>query len=172
MSSKLNVAIPQLLTDRHLNRAFMAELDVIRYFGRGLDDSLHLGDGWAEPEENQNWNDGYEASFEVVLPAVPDSTCLLTLEVAPNLMPGVAHQDVTFYFNGLRLGFWRIEEIDQRSIEIEVEPEFWLKRNNGVLGKCTLFLPNSARPSDFSNSKDQRRLGLCFQSMKIAYKAA
>jgi hypothetical protein len=172
MTSKLNV-LPVQSLDRHATeRAFVAELDVIRYFGLGLNNSLHLGEGWAAPEENQNWNDGFEASFEVVLPAEPDTACLVTLDVVPNLMSGIERQDVTFYFNGLRLGFWRIEEPDQCSITVEVEPEFWLKRHGGVLGKCTFHLPNSVRPCDISNSQDQRRLGLCFQAMRITQRVA
>ncbi|HQT46001.1 MAG TPA: hypothetical protein PLY97_02165 [Acidocella sp.] len=145
---------------------FLRRAGVTKNFGSG-GDMAELGDGWAWPEDNQNWNDGYEASLKIALPSAPENPCTLLLEALPHLASGVAYQDVTFYFNGFRLGFWRLDTANSQVLEVIIEPELWFKRYGGGLGICTWHLPNSTKPSDISNSQDQRRLGLCFQSLTI-----
>lgn len=153
-----------------MNQLLVADLGLTFFFGRGGMTEKNLLDGWALPEENHNWNDGFEASLAVALPALPDTTCILQTEVRPHLGAGVTRQDVTLYFNGYRLGFWRLDSLEAGRLEAEIEPEYWLKRSGGVFGKCTWHLPDSIRPREIANTQDDRLLGLCFRSITIARK--
>ena len=145
-------------------------LNTTRFFGLGDLGGHNLLDGWAIPEANHNWNDGYEASLALTLSEPPETACILTMEVRPYLVAGLAQQDVTLFFNGHRLGFWRLDRDGGYHLASTIEPEFWLNRPHGASGTCTWHLPNSTRPSALSPVQDHRLLGLCFQSMTLATK--
>jgi hypothetical protein len=101
---------------------------------------------------------------------MPEAPCTLNVEVRPYLVTGLARQDVTLYFNGYRLGFWRLERDQGAHLQAVIEPEFWFNRARGAVGTCTWHLPNSTRPSSLSPVQDHRLLGICFQSMTLAAK--
>jgi hypothetical protein len=159
-----------LVTKRKRSAGNDTELSLVQFFGIGSADALGLKEGWAWPEENHIWNDGYEATLNISLPAVPNAVYKLIFEARPHLAPGLERQDVTLYFNGHRVGFWRLEESGGVTLEADIEPEFWFKRQGVAVGKCTWHLPNSTKPSDIKETQDNRLLGLCFQSMMIARK--
>jgi len=144
-----------------------AETGTTLYFGRNGQAGKTLLEGWAHPEEHHHWNDGFEASLDVRLAIPPSAALQLTVEVRPHLGPGLTRQDVTLYFNGFRLGFWRLERLDGYTLSAEIEPEFWLKRDGIAWGKCTWHLPNSTMPSTLARTEDNRLLGLCFQSFGL-----
>jgi hypothetical protein len=149
---------------------FSAELGITRYFGLGDISGKSLLHGWAVPEETHNWNDGYDTSLTISLPNPPETVCVLTIEGRPHLAPGLSRQDITLFFNGRRLGFWRLDRLEGFHLAAEIEPEFWLMRQRGVFGKCIWHLPDSTRPSAISGIQDDRLLGLCFQSITIGRK--
>jgi len=144
------------------------KLGITRFFGLGDLGGHNLLDGWALPEANHNWNDGYDAALALHLTTPPETACILTVGVRPYLVAGLAHQDVTLFFNGYRLGFWRLDRDEESQLSSTIEPEFWLNRVPGAAGTCTWHLPNSTRPSALSPVQDHRLLGLCFQSMTLA----
>jgi hypothetical protein len=144
------------------------KLGITRFFGLGDLGGHNLLDGWAMPEANHNWNDGYDTSLSLHLPEPPDAPCILTVEVRPYLVTGLAHQDVTLFFNGHRLGFWRLDKDESTQLTSVIEPEFWLHRGAGATGTCTWHLPHSTRPSALSPVQDHRLLGLCFLSLTLA----
>ncbi len=51
-----------------MNHALMTTPGVTRAFGLGDIGSENLRAGWAAPEENHNWNDGFDASLVLHLP--------------------------------------------------------------------------------------------------------
>jgi len=143
------------------------ELGVTRFFGRGDIGARNLLSGWAEAEDNHNWNDGPEAALVMTLRQRPEESCLLSVEGRPFLAPGVPRQDVTLFVNGFRVAFWRLGAGETVILEAEIEPEMWLIRRGGALARCAWHLPDSTRPRDISGVQDQRQLGFCFQSMTL-----
>jgi len=144
-----------------------AELDATLFFGRDGLARKNLLQHWAQPEESHHWNDGIEPSLALFLGLRPATRLYLTVEVRPHLGPGLPRQDVTLYFNGFRLGFWRLERLDGFRLTTEIEPEFWFGREGGAWAKCTWHLPNSTAPSALAPTQDHRLLGLCFQSLAL-----
>jgi hypothetical protein len=144
-----------------------AELDATIFFGRnGLADK-YLLQNWAQPEESHHWNDGIEPSLALFLATPPATRLFFSVEIRPHLGAGLPRQDVTLYFNGLRLGFWRLERLDGFRLTAEIEPEHWLPREGGAWAKCTWHLPYSTAPSALAKTQDHRLLGLCFQSLAL-----
>jgi hypothetical protein len=144
----------------------MAEPGVTYFFGaHGLGGAALL-QGWAEPEANHNWNDGLETTLAIQLPQRPG---LIVLKVTgrPFLAPAVNHQDITLYMNGFRLGFWRLDRLENTQIEALIEPEFWLDRQGNAYGRLTWHLPQSTTPSRITGVEDSRQLGFCFQSFTL-----
>jgi hypothetical protein len=148
------------------------ELGVTRFFGAADLGTAHLLEGWANPEPAHNWNEGFDAALRLKLETPPDFPCQLTIEARPHLAPGLSRQDVTFYFNGLRLGFWRLESPSLYMLETIIEPEYWLKRPGDTRGLCIWHLPGSTRPSDVSDAQDERLLGLCFLTLTLSRRPA
>jgi hypothetical protein len=143
------------------------EPGVTRYFGLGDIGGKNLVSGWAAPEANHNWNDGYEATLLIALKERPETTCRLSIEGRAYIAVGLPRQDVLLYVNGFRAGFWRLTNIERCALEAEIEPEFWLNRRGGAVAKCVFHLPDSARPIDITDIQDHRRIGFCFQSMTV-----
>ncbi len=158
---------PKSLTlhPRDDDEASTFKVGLTRTFGLG-DLSHHiLISGWAAPEENHVWNDGLEASFAVWMKNPPSRKLLMRVQGSPFIARNVAHQDVTLYFNGFRVGFWRLYGMEKTFLEIEIEPEFWLARLGGAYAKCVWHLPGSLRPSDVTGADDKRQIGFCFQTI-------
>jgi hypothetical protein len=150
--------------------------DDIAAFRVGLTRTFGLADlnrhillsGWAAPEENHVWNDGFDASFFVQLKTLPSRKLLLKVEGVPFTPRNVLHQDVILYFNGYRLAFWRLQGMEKTFLEVEIEPEHWFARKGGGFAKCVWHLPDSLRPSDVTGADDTRQIGFCFQSITFA----
>jgi hypothetical protein len=155
-----------------MGELLIRELGLTRFFGAADLGAANLSHGWASPEPAHNWNEGFDASLILKLETPPEQVCLLTIEAKPHLAAQLTRQDVTFYFNGLRLGFWRLETPALAALEVEIEPEYWLKRAGETLGRCTWHLPDSTRPSDISDQQDERLLGLCFQTLTLSRRPA
>jgi len=149
------------------SKPLVAEFGITRFFGLGDIAGRNLASGWAVPEEKHNWNDGLEASLTLTISETPTAPCVLSIEARPHLAPGLDHQDVTFYFNGYRIGFWRLNHLSGVILEAEIEPEFWLTRGSGAFARCNWHLPDSVIPSEVTSIRDDRQLGLCFQSMTL-----
>jgi len=144
------------------------EVGLTRTFGLGDLSNHILLSGWAAPEDNHVWNDGIDASFSICLKSMPLKPLLMKLEGLPFVARDLTHQDITLYFNGFRVAFWRLYQMDKTFLEAEIEPEFWLARNGGAFAKCVWHLPGSMRPSDVTGADDKRQIGFCFQAMTIA----
>jgi len=144
------------------------ELGVPCYFGRKGLARQHLLTGWAAAENTHHWNDGFEAALGLLLEAPPASRLHLRVDGRPYLSTSVLQQDITVYFNGFRLGFWRMDRADGALMEATIEPEFWFNRGTAVSGTCMFHLPDSRRPRDIGEAADDRRLGFCFQSFTVA----
>jgi hypothetical protein len=155
-----------------MGELLIRDFGVTRFFGAADLGAVNLREGWANPETAHNWNEGYDASLLLKLETSPDFPCVLIIEAKPYLAPGLIRQDVTFYFNGLRLGFWRLDKPALAVLEVGIEPEYWLKRPGEALGLCAWHLPDSARPSDVSGAGDERLLGLCFQTLTLSRRPA
>jgi hypothetical protein len=140
-------------------------IGLTRTFGLGDLNRHILLSGWAAPEDNHVWNDGLDASFAVRMKTLPARKLLLKVEGVPFTPRAVDHQDITLYFNGYRLAFWRLQGMDKTCLEVEIEPEHWLARSGGGFAKCVWHLPSSLRPSDVTGADDQRQIGFCFQSV-------
>lgn len=144
------------------------ELGVARAFGVGDVSSHMLLSGWAAPEHNHIWNDGPEASFAITMQTMPNKRVMLKVEGLPFIAEDLKSQDVTLYFNGSRIGFWRLYAMDKTFLVAEIEPEYWLARGGGAYGKCAWHMPGSTRPSEVTGADDQREIGFCFQSIEIS----
>jgi hypothetical protein len=144
------------------------ELGVPCYFGRKGLARHYLLTGWAAAEDTHHWNDGYDATLTLMLDFQPVSRLDLRVEGRPYVSPAVPRQDMEVYFNGLRLGFWRLNGREDSVIEATIEPEFWFNRDGVSLGTCVFHLPGSCRPRDIGEAADDRRLGFCFQSFTVA----
>jgi hypothetical protein len=124
--------------------------------------------GYAAPEENHIWNDGFEASFVVTMHNMPTEQVILKVEGLPFIAEDLKSQDITLYFNGHRVGFWHLSAMDKAFLIAEIEPEYWLARHGGAYGKCVWHMPGSMRPSAVTGADDEREIGFCFQSIEIA----
>jgi hypothetical protein len=143
------------------------EIGVPRRFGLADIGPEQLRGGWSPPEAAHNWNDGYEAELTLAISALPDAVCTLSIEGRPHLAGSIARQDVTLFFNGRRLAFWRLDRLDGYTLRADIEPEYFLRRHGGGFGKCAFHLPDSVRPCDVSAVADARRLGFCFQTLTL-----
>jgi hypothetical protein len=144
------------------------EIGVTRTFGLGDLSKYMPLTGYAAPEENHVWNDGAEASFVVTMQSIPTEQVILKVEGLPFVAEDLKSQDITLYFNGYRVGFWRLNAMDKTFLAAEIEPEYWLARDGGAYGKCVWHMPGSMRPSDVTGADDQREIGFCFQSIAIS----
>jgi len=144
------------------------EINLTRKFGLGdLSDRMLLS-GWAAPEENHIWNDGLEASFIIRMRTLPSMPVSLKIEGLPFIDKTLKEQDITLYFNGHRIGFWRLDKMDKSSLHAEIDPEHWIVRNGDAFAKCVWHLPRSMRPCDVTGANDMREIGFCFQAITIA----
>lgn len=144
------------------------EVGVARTFGVGDVSGNMLLSGWASAEDNHVWNDGSEASFVVTMQAMPTEKVMLKVRGLPFIAEDLKSQDITLYFNGYRVGFWRLYAMDKTQLLADIEPEYWLARGGGAYGKCVWHLPGSKRPSEVTGADDQREIGFCFQSIEIS----
>lgn len=142
------------------------DVGVSRLFGNG--DIAHEGmvSGWAVPEENHNWNDGIETTFELVVKASSAALDII-IEGVPLVNDKCPSQEITLFANGFRIGYWRLRESKPYSLTAQIEPEqiFWRDKVGYV--KCVWFMPNSVRLSEIQDSTDTRQLAFCFRSIQI-----
>ena len=143
------------------------ELNVIRFFGAGDIGSSRLLFGWAKPEENHNWNDGFDVGYMLNLSSPPKQTCRIRVEGRAYTHQDVPCQEMTMYVNGLRLGWWSISDPAPQVLDVIVEPEQWLVRDNMALARIAWYIPTSVRPCDLSVDGDERQLGFCFHSITV-----
>ncbi len=143
------------------------ELGVPCYFGRRGLAQPHLLNGWASAEDSHHWNDGLDAALALSLVTMPAQRLHLRVEGRPYLSPRVPRQDITLFFNGARLGFWRIDRLDGALLEAAIEPEHWFGRADAAYGICVFHIPESRRPRDIGEAADDRQLGFCFQSFTL-----
>lgn len=150
------------------NEIWTFRIGLTRAFGLGDLSTQALLSGWAVPEENHVWNDGIDASFVVWMKTLPSRKLLMKIEGVPYAPQDGTHQDITLYFNGYRVAFWRLYGMDKTFLEVEIEPEYWLARLGGAYAKCVWHLPTSLRPSDVTGADDKRQIGFCFQALTFA----
>jgi len=144
------------------------ELGVPCYFGRKGLAQQHLLQGWASAEDTHHWNDGLDASLALSLATPPTQRLHLRVEGRPYLSARVPRQEITLYFNGARLGFWRFDRLEGALMEAVIEPEHWFSRADAAYGLCVFHIPESRRPHDIGEAADDRQLGFCFQSFTLA----
>jgi hypothetical protein len=138
----------------------------MRLFGIGDIDGAGLTRGWSSAEESHVWNDGPEVTLRLALPA-PARPAVLQIEGSAFIRPGQPLQEVTFFVNGFRLGFWRMTTTDLVSLAVRIEPEQMFARADLLLLDCTFHIPLSIRPMDLGEGTDRRELGFCFQTLSV-----
>jgi hypothetical protein len=143
------------------------ETNLSRTFGLGDLNERILLSGWAVPEDNHIWNDGVEATFIIRMKLLPVIPLSLEVEGLPFIDQTLKRQDVTLYFNGHRIGFWRLHTMAKSCLHAEIEPEHWIVRSGHAYAKCVWHLPNSTRPCDITGVNDRREIGFCFQAITI-----
>lgn len=142
-------------------------IGLLRFFGRADIRAECLLAGWAEPEDNHNWNDGPEIGYLLKLSPPPCETCILRVEGSAFIHERVPYQDITLYVNGLRLGAWHLTSAMETVLEAEIEPEQWLVRGDRAIGKVQWVIPFSTSPQDLGMGDDKRQLGFCFRSITV-----
>lgn len=143
------------------------QLDGVQFFGRGnTGDNLLFG--WAAPEENQNWNDGTEVGYQLRVLPPPRTACIIRIEGAPFINAQLRRQTITMYVNGLRLGWWSLSDPQRVWLEVRIEPEQWLIREDVAIGDIRWHIPQSISPHELGISADERRLGFCFVSIVVS----
>jgi hypothetical protein len=142
------------------------DVGVSRLFGNGDISGEGMVSGWAVPEENHNWNDGIEPTFELVVKASAGAFDVV-VEGVPLINERCPSQEVTLFANGFRVGYWRLHEGKRQLLVARIEPEqiFWRGKVGYV--KCVWFMPNSVRLSEIQDSADTRQLAFCFHSVQV-----
>jgi len=146
--------------------ALALDIGTVRRFGRKDIGARGLASGWATPEEAHCWNDGPEAVLSLAT-APPDFRCVLVIEVVPLINAAAAKQDVTFFGNGLRLGFWRLTTEEPAQLEALIEPKCWRLQDGAAILDLAVNLPDSLRLSRIQSNGDDRELGLCFRTLAL-----
>jgi len=144
----------------------LCEPGVVRLFG-----AVDIGrqgqvEGWAEPEEGHVWNDGAAASLLLAVPA-PPPRLLLMLGGEPYVTRVRPAQEVTLFGNGLRLRHWRLTQRASVPLEVEIEPEWWLRRGRRALMRLDFHMPHCLRPRDAADGPDGRELALCLRTISL-----
>lgn len=143
-------------------------LGTTRFFGIGDPVANRRLSGWAAPEDNQNWNNGPEVGYILKVSPPPRQTCSIRVEGVAFIEANVPAQDITLYFNGLRLGWWRIAHGRPVVLEAEVEPQQWFVRDDVAIGNVRWHIPKSTSPRDIGTGSDERELGFCFRSIAVS----
>jgi hypothetical protein len=144
------------------------EIGTTRLFGNYDLGSAGMLSGWAPPEDPHNWNDGPEASLQVILSGAVRRALKITIEGSPFIGGNTTFQDLTLYVNGARIGFWRLTQSKSYTLTAVVESEHLFERGSNTVLNCAFYLPMSVKPADISLGKDTRALGFCFRSIAIA----
>jgi hypothetical protein len=134
--------------------------EILRFSGKG-NVLPYLGSGWAAPEVDLIWTDGYNARLSLgVEPA--ESNIAMILRCYPFISEGkVPHQELHIFVNFLRVGFHLISG----SSEIElVIPERVL---SGSELDIDFYLPKAASPASLKLGPDIRVLGLAVSEMAL-----
>lgn len=142
------------------------ETGLTRIFGLADIGPAGLRSGWAESENGHIWNDGFDATLLLEAKDDPVPT-VLVLEGEPYVTPAQPTQDLTIYFNGARVGFWRMNERKDQMLRAEIDPEWWHRHGSRLLAHVVFHLPQSVRPADIGDGKDVRSLGFCFRTLLL-----
>lgn len=145
----------------------VCEWDVTRMFGMSDIGERGLGSGWSHPEESHAWNDGFDATLNVVVEEGYGDAAVV-IEGEPYVVPAHPKQDVTIYINGHRAGFWRLTGRGENVLRVDIAPEWWVTRDEQAVLKVVVHLPDSVRPADIGIGDDGRRLGFCFRGLRIS----
>jgi hypothetical protein len=131
-------------------------------FGYNTDSQQYRLQGWAACEKDFTWTDATQAAIR--LPTLTGSgKFIVRLVVSPFVVPQRRpFQQVAILIDGVRLGACQVKDISV--IEVEVPAEMVVENNRLTL---ELDLPNAARPSEITDSKDDRLLALAVRSMAI-----
>ena len=126
----------------------------------GVDD--YLREGWGLPEERHTWTAAERCTI-LLPPLRGEGSFVFRLVVSPFVVKSrLLFQHLDLMLDGVRLGFCKVRE--RSVIEARLPPEMLGDRERVTI---TLNLPTAARPSDVSDSGDQRLLGLAVQSMTV-----
>jgi hypothetical protein len=142
------------------------EWDVTRLFGLSDIGENGLRAGWAHPEHGHTWNDGPDATLVL---AIDDGygAATLCIEGEPYVLDAQPHQDITVYINGHRAAYWRLMKRAGRTLRVEVEPEWWVSRDDRPVLSIVFHLPDSVRPVDIGDGNDGRAVGFCFRTLLL-----
>jgi hypothetical protein len=136
--------------------------DTLLSFGIGGNATPCCTSGWATPEAGETWCIGTQS--RMVLPAPTHAaTYVMVAHVRPNVSNGrLPSQRLIVRVNGVELGQFVIARRTVRS---------WLIPWSVIAGHGKLEIefatPDAARPSDFVDSSDRRRLGVAFSSLLL-----
>jgi hypothetical protein len=145
----------------------VCEWDVTRLFGLSDIATSGLKGGWAQPEEEHTWNDGFDATL---LLAVDEGrgAATLTIEGQPYITGQRPVQDITIYINGYRAAFRRMTARTGHTLTIRIEPEWWVTRDDRPALNVLFHLPGSVRPSEIGDGSDGRNVGFCFRTLLLS----
>jgi hypothetical protein len=147
-----------------IDHALDCEPGVVRLFGAADIGIRGMLSGWSGPEEGHTWNDGIEAALALAVRA-PPGPLLLLLTGEPYVNRARPTQELTLFGNGLRFGFWRLNQRTETTLAVPLEPEWWLRRGDYAVLRLAIYLPNSIRPRDIADGSDGREIGFCFRSL-------
>jgi len=130
-------------------------------FGTTGNSSGYLRDGWSGPEAGFTWTLGCESRLQFPKPA-PDSTYVLEVRVRPFVVPDLPSQRISVVVNDVPVG---VAIVETPTVLRFAVPWTVLAANSTTT--VIFSLPDAARPSEFKDSQDRRRLAFAFEKLAL-----
>jgi hypothetical protein len=136
--------------------------DLLISFGTAGYAAQYCKAGWAAPEAGEAWCIGTKSSM--VLPAPSDpATYVMVANLRPNVSNGrLPSQRLTVRVNGVELADFLLA---RRTVRSWVVPWAIIAGHSHL--EVEFSTPDAARPSDFVDSSDRRKLAVAFSSMRL-----
>ena len=131
-------------------------------FKRGGNATDFTWEGWSSPGEDFTWTDKRNAIIVLPLEEPQKKPFVVQAHLGPFLVPGqIEEQNVNIYIDDRRAGSWHVKKADYFTLKIPGQPIHDSRM------RIRFELPDAASPASFGPSKDTRKLGVAFSSMRI-----
>ena len=133
-------------------------------FTRGGNSRPYLGAGWSGAEKDFTWTEGDESVLHFDAPTEPGTYALRITSGAFLHRPDISRQDMDVLVNDTLVGTMAITEPITQFQEFTIASSLFAGPPRTMV---RLRHPKAARPCDYSENKDVRRLAFCFKRVSL-----
>lgn len=159
---KLGIAARELVIEPYVPQNLYALGNVVSFDATG-ENAPFIVSGWSKQEKTHRWTEGPRAAMSFYAEDVnPGEDLLLRLKASVYLGGGFSHQTIGVFANEKQVATWQMKGLDWYEAVIPAE----------VLDKTKLLdivftISDPTAPSDVSDSKDPRKLGIAARELVI-----